>query len=643
MATFGFSVGDFIAAIALVKDLIDALQDSGGASDHFLSVIRELREVENALKGVRQLKERLGSYPQQAAIEQAAAQCRYCIDEFLKTITRFQPRLRLGGSGEMLRDGLRKIQWTLCRKKDAQAFLATLHGHRSSITVLLGLMQALKLHMRVLAMMAIVTRLTDQQPKHDLGELMLKVLQSNLQIYQMIMDIHNTLPLQIKGQQPVRFTDAFGRVMPMHLELVDSKEVFIAILEAKFQDFGLRKIENGEFTLQDVATKHEINLSRPWKRCFLPGQRVNMSMVISQVAKPRENSCPKCHAINNALQDSEVECSNCGMFYQRITEIGESTSPPVHMSHDRQDSTSRGSRRQGNRQPGASGNKQDKRNNRKKTFGPEKDKSSDSEDDPAQYARVRVVNKVRWSQVDRSPYLQISRNGLEVWYVGPTDAYPGDYRGWVARADHPLSFHWRPGAFSYFEITILSAGRSGIICLGFCSKDVTLDKLPGWEPESWGYHGDDGKVFADFIYGHVWGPTFTTGDTVGCGLTPNTKRGFFTKNGGFVGAIDLDIKEGNALPDLFPVVGMKQRGAHVRANFGWQEFDYDVRNIVRDQNNVVPVRNRMVMDAADKTDSDKESNHENQRVLYRWVPEENIGADLSLSWSGSNDVDSSLG
>ena len=142
MATFGFSVSDFIAAINLVKDLIDALKDSGGASDHFLAVIRELQEVENALQGVRQLKEKLGSYPQQAALEQAAVQCRYCIDEFLKTIARFQPRLRLGGSGKMLRDSLRKIQWALCRKKDAQAFVATLHGHRSSITILLGLMQA---------------------------------------------------------------------------------------------------------------------------------------------------------------------------------------------------------------------------------------------------------------------------------------------------------------------------------------------------------------------------------------------------------------------------------------------------------------------------------------------------------------------
>jgi hypothetical protein len=84
-----------------------------------------------------------------------------------------------------------------------------------------------------------------------------------------------------------------------------------------------------------------------------------------------------------------------------------------------------------------------------------------------------------------------------------------------------------------------------------------------------------------------------------------------------IGAIDLDIKEGNALPDLFPVVGMKQRGAHVRANFGWQEFDYDVRNIVRDQHNVVPVRSRMVMDAAGKAESDEESNHENQRNLQR--------------------------
>ena len=146
------------------------------------------------------------------------------------------------------------------------------------------------------------------------------------------------------------------------------------------------------------------------------------------------------------------------MCYQRITEIDDSTSPPVQMTRERQDPTTRGSRRPRTNQPGTGKNK---RNQRKKAFGPEKDESFESEDDPAHYARVRVVNKVRWSQEDRSPYMQVSGNGLEVWYIGPTDTYPGDYRGWATRADYPLSFRWRLGAFSYFETTILSAGRSG--------------------------------------------------------------------------------------------------------------------------------------------------------------------------------------
>lgn len=38
------------------------------------------------------------------------------------------------------------------------------------------------------------------------------------------MDMQNTVPLQIEPQQPVWFTDALRRVMPIHLELVDSTE-----------------------------------------------------------------------------------------------------------------------------------------------------------------------------------------------------------------------------------------------------------------------------------------------------------------------------------------------------------------------------------------------------------------------------------
>lgn len=35
---------------------------------------------------------------------------------------------------------------------------------------------------------------------------------------------------------------------------------------------------------------------------------------------------------------------------------------------------------------------------------------------------------------------------------------------------------------------------------------------------SWGYHGDDGRAFCCHGTGEAFGPTFTTGDVIGCGV-----------------------------------------------------------------------------------------------------------------------------
>ncbi|CAG8825273.1 2105_t:CDS:1, partial [Dentiscutata erythropus] len=50
------------------------------------------------------------------------------------------------------------------------------------------------------------------------------------------------------------------------------------------------------------------------------------------------------------------------------------------------------------------------------------------------------------------------------------------------------------------------------------------------EPDSWGYHSDDGDFFNCAIINHPYGPTFTTGDTIGCCLNFINKTAFFTKN-----------------------------------------------------------------------------------------------------------------
>jgi hypothetical protein len=68
----------------------------------------------------------------------------------------------------------------------------------------------------------------------------------------------------------------------------------------------------------------------------------------------------------------------------------------------------------------------------------------------------------------------------------------------------------------------------------------------GWEPNTFGYHGDDGKKFrSSSSKGHSYGPPFTTGDTIGCGINFFNKTAFYTKNGICLGNIIIFINLSN--------------------------------------------------------------------------------------------------
>lgn len=80
--------------------------------------------------------------------------------------------------------------------------------------------------------------------------------------------------------------------------------------------------------------------------------------------------------------------------------------------------------------------------------------------------------------------------------------------------------------------------HSTLIGVGFSSKTASLNRAPGWEPESWGYHGDDGHCFQAQNVGKHYGPTFGYGDVIGCGVNFRTGTAFFTKNGHYLGMFD---------------------------------------------------------------------------------------------------------
>lgn len=51
----------------------------------------------------------------------------------------------------------------------------------------------------------------------------------------------------------------------------------------------------------------------------------------------------------------------------------------------------------------------------------------------------------------------------------------------------------------------------------------------------WAYHGDDGKNYSGTGKGESYGPTYTKGDRIGCGVDFKDRTIYYTKNGQFFG------------------------------------------------------------------------------------------------------------
>jgi len=106
------------------------------------------------------------------------------------------------------------------------------------------------------------------------------------------------------------------------------------------------------------------------------------------------------------------------------------------------------------------------------------------------------------------------------------------------RATHPI-----PAACGlyYFEVKIVSKGRDGYMGIGLSAQGVNMNRLPGWDKHSYGYHGDDGHSFCSSGTGQPYGPTFTTGDVIGCGVNLIDNTCFYTKNGHNLGVAFTDL------------------------------------------------------------------------------------------------------
>jgi hypothetical protein len=183
-----------------------------------------------------------------------------------------------------------------------------------------------------------------------------------------------------------------------------------------------------------------------------------------------------------------------------------------------------------------------------------------------------LKNRWRWLAEENELIwgdLEVSIDNLNVVYraFGGSDDDSAAIRGNVEiYKDNPIN---------YFEIKILNTGREGFIGIGLAHYYCDLDRLPGWEMYSFGYHGDDGHLFDCSGTGKKYGPRFSTGDIIGVCWNLMEKSVFFTKNGSGLPTAFHQYSWFD-LPSMIPTVGLRSEGESIEANFGKKFFEYDI-------------------------------------------------------------------
>ncbi|CAM9572569.1 unnamed protein product [Ascophyllum nodosum] len=160
-------------------------------------------------------------------------------------------------------------------------------------------------------------------------------------------------------------------------------------------------------------------------------------------------------------------------------------------------------------------------------------------------------------------------------------------------------FDVTPRLVSYFEVTI-GTPRSehphsipDCIAVGLSKSGFPLrGKMPGWDSRSYGYHSDDGGAFHDagsMLF--KCGPSFGSGDVIGCGLDysvgDDSADIFFTINGRFLGGAFHGVKG-----SFYPTVGIDS-ACPVRINLGAEPFAFDLAAALREGGQEAAAREAM--------------------------------------------------
>lgn len=136
--SFGFSVGDFLAAATLIKDIVTCLRDSGGAASEYQELMLELDGLHRALDKIEHLRASPGRAESINGLKVAALNCAFVLQDFYEKLDTYK-RLGQEEKQRSARRSGKMIRWELTMKEDVRNLRTYLQVHTSTLIARLAI------------------------------------------------------------------------------------------------------------------------------------------------------------------------------------------------------------------------------------------------------------------------------------------------------------------------------------------------------------------------------------------------------------------------------------------------------------------------------------------------------------------------
>jgi hypothetical protein len=135
--SFGWSAGDIAAALTIIYNVIQALDDVDGAAGSYRKAVTFLRDMKRTLESLETLTA-WNTYPTYAKEFANQAKCiRGPVEGFLNSVVKYEPSLGEKARKGHHRQAWRKLQWYVLKEDKVSKLKEKIEGHMQIVDTLI--------------------------------------------------------------------------------------------------------------------------------------------------------------------------------------------------------------------------------------------------------------------------------------------------------------------------------------------------------------------------------------------------------------------------------------------------------------------------------------------------------------------------